>query len=256
MEFVAKRCLSASWELMASPQTLGMSWQELYASPENIVRFALAEKNMRKKDFCRLPFCHTLEAEALGARITLGDDTAGTRAGKPMLTSTREVLALTADFAGSPRIRHMLEATRLLSAVHKQVVFCLTGPLSTLSCLVDTRVIFREWRRDPELARAVLAHLAKELAPLAQEACAAGASALEYADPPAAPTLVGPAFAERIWRDYSQGFLAQIVETRPDMPVIVCPLVAPSAREVADQQIMQQVHACCLGRLSQMSVLK
>ena len=69
---------------MISPElirSLGMPPAEIYASAENIVKLAKAAGEVDGRGFVLLPFCHTVEAKALGADIKPADDTAGPRPG-------------------------------------------------------------------------------------------------------------------------------------------------------------------------------
>ena len=54
-------------------------------------------KMLKEKDkavICELPFCHTLEAEAMGGIINLGNEIAGPRAGGYVCTDVEEILNL------------------------------------------------------------------------------------------------------------------------------------------------------------------
>ena len=56
---------------------LKFEFKDIYNSAENIEAAALAAKEEYKRSFAMIPFCHTVEAKALGGDIFPGDDTAG-----------------------------------------------------------------------------------------------------------------------------------------------------------------------------------
>ncbi|MFR5879440.1 MAG: hypothetical protein ACLUEQ_00780 [Cloacibacillus evryensis] len=57
---------------MVSPaliSSLGIAPEDIYASVENITAIAAAAGKSAGRDFALLPFCHTVEAKAMGADI-------------------------------------------------------------------------------------------------------------------------------------------------------------------------------------------
>ena len=121
----------------------------------------------------------------------------------------------------------MLKAIEILKSKGEDVMFCITGPIGTLTCLVESRTVFKEWRRNPEQFNEVLDHLAEILIDLALEAARAGACAIEYADPPAAVSIVGPKFASELCERFTMRFIRELSEKLgSSVPVYLCPLSA------------------------------
>ena len=56
-----------------------LKFPEVHENLESMVKFSKVMKEHRKDLFCRVPFCMTVEAEALGAIINLGDEKYGPR---------------------------------------------------------------------------------------------------------------------------------------------------------------------------------
>lgn len=226
VEFLLSACANQKSDMVAeSQQALGVVPCEMYKDPHLIVQLALEVKKQRKQTFCMLPFCHTLEAEMLGGNINLGDETAGARAGSPICASVADVLNLSVSEASCLRFCNMLEACRLLVQQGEQVMFCITGPVSVLSCLVEPRAMFKEWRKNPSTVNEVLAFLSSLLIDVACKAARAGACAIEYADPPSATSIVGPKFASALYVGFTRPFVEKLSKQLPTGVVLyVCPL--------------------------------
>ena len=228
LEFVLDECKNDKSDKVAeSQEILGMQPVDIYKDPEKIAELAVIIKEQRGQEFCMLPFCHTLEAEILGGNINLGDETAGARAGAPICESTSDVLSLKVEKNCLERHDNMLKAIQILKDKGEDVMFCITGPIGTLTCLVESRTVFKEWRRDPEKFNDVLDFLANILIDLALKASEAGACAIEYADPPAAVSIVGPKFATELCERFTMRFIRELSQKLgKSVPVYLCPLSA------------------------------
>ena len=228
LEFVLDECKNSKSDKVAESQAiLEMKPVDIYKDPEKIAELAVIIKKQRGQEFCMLPFCHTLEAEILGGNINLGDETAGARAGAPICESTSNVLHLTPKPECMERHDNMLRAIDILKSKGENVMFCITGPIGTLTCLVESRTIFKEWRKEPENFNKVLDFLSQILIDLAKKAAGAGACAIEYADPPAAVSIVGPKFATEMCERFTMHFIRELSEELgSSVPVYLCPLSA------------------------------
>ena len=127
-----------------------LKFPESYLHREMIARLARTIRQNEDASYCLLPFCHTLEAETLGADIYLGDGKTTPRARHPRCSDLSEVLDLTMDFSNS-RLQETLAACRLLKEQGETVLFQISGPLTILNSLVPSDMLFRAFRKDPEL---------------------------------------------------------------------------------------------------------
>lgn len=252
-EFILSVCKNEKSDMVAESQAImGLQPAEIYKDPDLIAKLAVIIKEQRGQQFCMLPFCHTLEAEVLGGNINLGDETAGARAGAPICEELSEVLNLEPVPEKMERHDNMLKAVKILKDQGEQVMFCITGPIGTLTCLADSRKIFKEQRRNPEGFDAVLKHLSKVLIDLAKEAAEAGVDAIEYADPPAAVSIVGPKFATEMAEKFTLGFVEEMAKTLgSDTPIYLCPLSATKDMKL-DERL--KIIAKCPKAIKTMSV--
>ena len=208
---------------MISPElirSLGIAPSEIYASTENIVKLAKAAGEADGRGFVLLPFCHTVEAKALGADIKPADDTAGPRPGSCTLKGPEELAPV--EIAKSPDAARLLEACRELSSEGLAVVYQLSGPVSILSCMMPLNSFFKSWRKEPEAAKRCLDGIAGMLLDFAREIRAAGVKYISYSDPAGSRDILGPKAEE-----FTLPFLKRLAEAcGEETAVTVCPLTA------------------------------
>ena len=66
-------------------KTEGIAWPEAHSDPDTMLRLAFAMQQATGFDSLALPFCMTIEAEAYGATIDLGDMTSQPMVARPVL---------------------------------------------------------------------------------------------------------------------------------------------------------------------------
>lgn len=203
-----------------------LQFPESYLQREMMAELSQTIRSHEAAPYCLLPFCHTLEAEALGANINLGDGKTTPRARQPRCGSLSEVLELTMDYS-LPRLKETLEACRLLKARGEKVLFQMSGPLTILNSLVPSDLLFRAFRKEPELILRVFRKLGDDVMQLAILAEQAGAELLSYADPMGGVGIVGPKVAEMIAVSFTLDFLRNMdLQLRKETPVLLCPKTA------------------------------
>lgn len=215
---------------MISPElirSLGMPPGEIYASQENIIKLAKAAEESDGRGFALLPFCHTVEAKALGADIKPADDAAGPRPGAYTLKSPEELTP--AVIAKTPEAARLIEACSALASEGRAVVYQLSGPISILSCMMPLNGFFKSWRKEPETARRCLRSIGDMLLDFAREISAAGVKYISYSDPAGSRDILGPKYAKMMAEEFTLPFLKRLTEACGEKTtVIICPLTAQS----------------------------
>ena len=79
-----------------------------------MARLSKALKEHDGAAFCELPFCHTVEAEAMGGIVNYGNERTGPRAGEYICHSVEELLELPSIDFEKGRIHEVLLACRQL----------------------------------------------------------------------------------------------------------------------------------------------
>ncbi|MHC1711237.1 MAG: uroporphyrinogen decarboxylase family protein [Solidesulfovibrio sp.] len=176
-------------ELLARLQ---LAFPETHQDGASMARLALGVKEKKSAALCALPFCCTVEAEALGASIRLGGATSCPRAGAFVCSSLRDVLRLRSMDFILGRISQVLEACSMLTQAGEPVALEVSGPMTILNWLMELAVVLKEWHKEAALMREVLARLGEELHRYALAAAERGIAILCYADPTGTVSILGP----------------------------------------------------------------
>ena len=181
-----------------------------------------------------VPFCMTVEAEALGSSIDLGSISCEPKIAKERFASVSEALLSSPIDAGDhERVATIASAVNNLAGGDVPVIGSITGPVSAAASLVDPMVFFKELHKDKENAHRVLNIVTDWLIDYAVILCDNGADVITIADPTATGELLGP----RYFEEYGLPYINRMVETIQGMatPVIVhiCGQISSIAKHVA-----------------------
>ena len=195
-----------------------------YNNYESLVTLAMAVKEEKNFPFCILPFCHTVEAEALGGKITLGDGRIGPRTKEYAFTSIEDLMQTAPIDFSKGRIHQVLLACSLLKERGEKVALQICGPYSILNCLMDISIFFKTWRKEPLLIEDVFALISNNLLQYFQVACEGGVDIISYADPAGSVKILGPRYAEMTARLFTVPFLQKAKEITTGKTLIqLCP---------------------------------
>lgn len=211
-----------------SPQLIrsaGLEPQQLYAGVENIIAVAQKAKTAGKNGWITLPFCHTVEAKAMGADICPADDSAGPRPGAYTRASLEDFPET--EIARAPDAARLLQACCSLSQAGESVVYQVSGAISILSCFLDLSMVFKTWRKSPEIVKDIWQKLRRMLLAYCREICKAGVSHIAFADPAGGPDILGPKYTKALTDQFTLPFLRELVaDCCGKVTVSVCPLIA------------------------------
>ena len=118
---------------------LPLKFPDAYCHRDSLAMLSKAVKDHDGASFCLLPFCRTIETEALGASIRLGDDKTGPRAGSYVCQSMEELLQLPKLNLQTPRLQETLAALSMLKQQGEITAYELTGPFTILNSLIDVK---------------------------------------------------------------------------------------------------------------------
>jgi len=175
----------------------GLKFPQVHKSGREMATLSKLIKEAQGDDFCILPFCHTVEGEALGGHVNLGDARNGPRAKAYVCDSMEDILTLkTIDFS-TGRIAEVIRAASYLVENGEEVVLYLSGPFTILNVLIDPTKVFKAFRKSPELMGAVFNKLQDELLSYVKIMRASGVKVVSYADSSGGLNILGPKFFEQ-----------------------------------------------------------
>ena len=112
---------------------LKLAFPGTYNDADIMAKTAVGIKKETAGQICILPFCHTVEAEALGGFINLSEGKFGPRAANYAFHSVEELLQLPDFDFQQGRLSEVLKACRILKAQEEKVVLEVSGYFTILN---------------------------------------------------------------------------------------------------------------------------
>lgn len=205
-------------------QKANLQFPEAYKHWNSMALIAEELKKHDKANFCGLPFCHTVEGEAMGGIINLGDENTGPRAKDYICTTAQELLNLPEIDYTKGRISEVLKACKHLRGKGENVLLYISGPFTIMDVLIDPRHVFKIFRKDPETMQAIFDKFQKELLRFVEEAQKAGVNMISYADSSGGLNILGPKFAQQTVEMFTYPLLKNIEEIIDNETIVLlCP---------------------------------
>lgn len=206
---------------------LGLGFPESHYEAQSMSRMAVATMEKNRARLAMLPFCCTVEAEALGAEINLGNAEIGPRPGEFVYQSLAEFLDAGRKIdLNAGRLAAVVKACEITVASGHKVAVEVSGPLSILSGLMELSRVVKAWRKDERLMGQAFQSLGVQIIRYAQALKKAGASIISYADPIAASHIIGPKYSRSLAQSFLATFLERLKTELQGRPVHLCPNTA------------------------------
>ncbi len=201
-----------------------LSFPEVYKSANGLAQLSKIAKNAQNDNFCMLPFCHTVEGEAMGASINLGDALHGPRAKDYCCQTIEDVLALEDIDFSKGRIAEVIKAASILKSEGEEVVLFLSGPFTILNVLIDPVKVFKVFRKSPNVMALVFSKLQKQLLNYVQAIKNEGVNVVSYADSSGGLNILGPKFFDQTLEIFTVDTLKKMGQILgKDGLVMLCP---------------------------------
>ncbi len=186
-------------------------WPDGHEKAEAMAKQALAAYTVLGFDAVRVPFCQTIEAEALGCRIKSGKDKGIPGIDHPPPYKLDDLPEFPKDFLSRGRIPELLKAVRILKKElgdEVPVVAGIIGPFTIAGALLETTTLLRATFKKPDKMRPFLDVAEKAGTTLAKALIDAGADIISCEDMTASPDLIAPT----TYRDYEMEYQAKQFE--------------------------------------------
>jgi uroporphyrinogen-III decarboxylase len=170
----------------------GLSYEEIHKDKRAMVIIAEKIKKLSGDCFCKLPFCATIEADALGACIKLGDFNNGPRVDRYVFSSIEELDSIGRIDFKSGRIGTVLDSVEILSNNGEQVILNVEGPFTIIASLIEPVTFYKALRKNKSMALSVLKKIEDNVTEYMFEAIKRGARIISYADPMGTIDILGP----------------------------------------------------------------
>jgi uroporphyrinogen-III decarboxylase len=174
---------------------------------------AMLAKEIRayKSDtMARIPFCVTVEAEALGGDIQLGDVRIGPRVRDYKFESVEEMQHMGKMDLESGRIKEVLDCVDLLNSQGEVVALSVEGPFTIISSLIDPMNFYKGIRKNKEALNKIISMVEDNIVKYIIEGLKRGARIISYGDPVGAMDIVGPKMYEEVSGKASYNILKRV----------------------------------------------
>lgn len=143
-----------------------------------------------------VPFCMTVEAEAMGAKVDMGSRMYEPHVKECVLESVCEMEKLVPMDLSKGRAKVVLDAISALKAQCPDVpvIGNLTGPVSTAMSLMDPTVFCRELRKKNSQAHDYMNFITEQLLRFGLAQIEAGADVITISDPSGTGEILGPKY--------------------------------------------------------------
>ena len=182
----------------------GIAYEEAFQDAAAMAHLSQQIRQLDHDEFCKLPFCVTVEAEQFGAVVSLNPLYRLPAVSRFRYEKLAEIGAMPHMVFERGTIQEVLRAASLLHAQGERVILNIEGPFTILGLLVPSKEIYKGLYRQQDKLAELCAFITGELARYAGEAARQGVSVLSYADPTVAYDLVSP----KIY----QSFIGKITE--------------------------------------------
>lgn len=175
-----------------------LSFPNLHTNAKDIASVSKSLKNYRKDTICKLPFCTTVEAEAFGAYINLGDERSCPRIKDYVFSSLEELADLENINFEKGRIKEVLESIKTLSFENETVALNVCGPMTIISLLIDLKYFYKGLRKNRDSIDKLMKVIEDNIVNYIVKGYENGAKIISYSDPVGDISIVGPKVYEEV----------------------------------------------------------
>lgn len=188
----------------------GVKWPEAHTDAQLMADLAAGVYENGGFENCGVPFCMTVEAEGMGAAVSMGTKITEPRVTEYPIDSVAKWKELKSIDINEGRAKVVIDAIKILKEKNSEypVVANLTGPVSVASSLMEPMNYYKELRRKPEEAHEFMNFVTENLIAFGKAQVEAGADVLTISDPSGTGEILGP----KTFREFAVPYLNRIIE--------------------------------------------
>lgn len=142
-----------------------------------------------------VPFCMTVEAEALGSEVDYGTLACEPKVKKEAFSSVKDMRFLPEGaVVKNKRAEGVIQAVCTLSKKYPDIptIGSITGPISACASIVEPMTFLKELNREKAASHKALEYVTRQIIAYAELLAENGAAAISIADPTATGEILGP----------------------------------------------------------------
>ncbi len=211
-------------------------WPDAHRDPEKMTKLGSAAHRIAGLESVNVPFCLTVEIEALGCQVSLHEGGRKLKWPSVLNCPFKEPtdLEIPKDFSQKGRIPAVLKAIGLLKegvGGEAAVVTYVAGPLTMAGYLISHEELFMMSLTDPRKAKAFLDRASRVAAYYGSLLKEAGADIITVQDPSSCCDVIGPDMFDDLVKPFLKGLMAQL---KPPRILHICGSVKPILKSMAD----------------------
>ena len=181
-----------------------------------------------------VPFCMTIEAEEMGAKVDMGSKVYEPHVVEYVMDSVCDYRKLTPIDLEKGRAKVVLDAIHILKEETEGVpiVGNLTGPISTASSVMEPVIFYKELRKKNKEAHEYMNFITDQLIKFGRAQIEAGADVIAISDPSGTGEILGPKYFEEFAVTYINQLLDSLQKEKLGTIVHICGQMRPVYREV------------------------
>lgn len=170
---------------------------KVHIDSDEMAKLSKEIKNYKQDTICTVPFCSTVEAEALGGLVNLGDGRIGPRINKYVYDNIEELKNMKTIDLKKGRIKVVLDSIEKLTKEGEVVALNVAGPFMIITSLIDPMTFYKSIRKDKEAVKESLKLIEDNTIEYIKEALKRGVKIISFSDSVGAEEIVGP----RVYKD-------------------------------------------------------
>jgi [methyl-Co(III) methanol-specific corrinoid protein]:coenzyme M methyltransferase len=180
--------------IIEAMEKTGSFWPEAHSDAEKMAVLGSSLYELAGLECARIPFCLTVEAEAMGCKVDLGNKNKTPQIVESPFESSNDI-TMPDDFLSKGRIPVVLEAIKKLKDKYGDnlpIIVGITGPFTLTGHLLGVEKLVRYMRTRPNEVESALDEALDVSIEYANAISDAGPDVICVADPTAAPELIDP----------------------------------------------------------------
>lgn len=170
-----------------------VSWPKAHTNPSMMADLTYGMYKNNAFENLGVPFCMTVEAESMGAKVYMGTKNTEPRVTEYPITSSEEYKTLKNIDVNKGRAKVVLDAIEILKSrdLKVPIIANLTGPVSLASSLMEPMIYYKEIRKKPEKVHEFMEFVTNNLIIFGKAQLEAGADILTISDPSGTGEILG-----------------------------------------------------------------
>jgi len=212
-------------------------WPEAHSDAEAMARLVFATQEETSLECLSVPFCMTVEAEALGCVVDMGNETVLPHVSAEAFRGPGDLSSLPSfDPARSGRCPVVLEALGILRAANLlyPVIGAVVGPVSLAATVMEAGQFLRLARKDSEVAESLVSRMEDVALSFAVAQHSAGAHCVMIAEPTATGEVLGGRHFGKLARPALYRLLRALRDRRIPTILHICGDLGPLLGELRE----------------------